>query len=167
MGDGDYELKCDCITAKQQIRQRELHEHYIFSLTALDVYDLFSRGLMKIDVWNVDKSMKDRPKERGGYQRAANLRRIQSFSNYISGEWPNEEIDGFGLSPTAVVLFLRDKKNVGVSDKKNKLVIKLNKDNPIYIPDGQHRLGGMSWAIKREFGLKYEDPMKVFDPKSE
>ncbi|MCW6167455.1 MAG: DGQHR domain-containing protein [Thermoplasmatales archaeon] len=110
---------------------------YVTSLSAEKVHDLFSRGLLKVDEWSSTNQ--------DGYQRSPVQSRYRRFSRFVR--------DPEGWSPASVLLFLRwpDRLETESSDGGVLTVrLRLDKDHPLYIPDGQHRLLGLDFAYNAD-----------------
>jgi DGQHR domain-containing protein len=113
---------------------------YLASLSAEKAHDLWSRGLLKVDVWSSTNQ--------DGYQRSPVPSRYKRFSKYVRG--PD------GWSPNSVLLFLRwpERMEIVNTDGGGMAVrLRLDLDHPLYIPDGQHRLLGLEDAYNADSTL--------------
>lgn len=99
---------------------------------------IFFVGKMKIsdllDRVQVDKFINGHP---DGYQRNLSDARARAFGRFI---------DGGGISPSSILLNVRDVDNITEADG----YIDLPDDVTIWVVDGQHRIGGMIFAVERE-----------------
>lgn len=98
------------------------------------VHDLWTNGLLKPDIW----SHVGNP---DGYQRAPVESRAKRFSRYIARD--------DGNSPVSVLLYFRSPGRVQVTghDPHMTVTLDIDQDNPIYVPDGQHRLLGLTYGV--------------------
>ena len=115
----------------------------------IKVKDLINETQFKIDYWDPKK----KTTLAQGYQREPSKIRYIKIAKYI--ENTNEPI-----FPTTILINSRDSLKFESDDKKNgwgKLII--NK-YPLWIVDGQHRIGGLKYAIT-ELGLKNWEEMEL------
>lgn len=110
---------------------------YVASLSAEKAHDLFSRGLLKIDIWSSTNQ--------DGYQRSPVQSRYRRFSRFVR--------DPEGWSPNSVLLFLRWPDRIETISADGGVLtvrIRLDQEHPLYIPDGQHRLLGLDDAYNSD-----------------
>lgn len=98
-----------------------------FFIGTMKVCDLIERA-------QVDKFIGGHP---DGYQRNLSDARAKSFGRFI---------DGGGISPSSILLNIRDTNTVKEVDG----YVELPDDVSIWIVDGQHRIGGMEFAVSRD-----------------
>ena len=131
------------------IRQQAGRTHYTFALSGAEAHDLISHELLKVDKWS--SSNED------GYQREPIPSRVTKFAKYIQSSE--------GSSPTSVLLFSRYPERIKSSSRADgtvELRIDLDREHPLYIPDGQHRLFGIKDAVAADpqgSVAKYELPV--------
>jgi len=98
----------------------------------------FFIGIMKVgdllDRVQVDKFISGHP---DGYQRNLSDTRARAFGRFI---------DGGGISPASILLNVRDANNIEEIDG----YINMPDNVPIWVVDGQHRIGGMKFAVERD-----------------
>jgi len=98
----------------------------------------FFVGVMKvgdlIERAQVDKFISGHP---DGYQRNLSDARARSFGRFM---------DGGGISPASILLNIRDADTIKETDG----YIEWPDDMPIWVVDGQHRIGGMEFAVSRD-----------------
>jgi DGQHR domain-containing protein len=136
-------------------------ELYQFSLSAGRIHDLIASGEMDIDRWS--------PEKVDGYQRTPTESRFKKYGKYVAV--------AKGVSPTSLLLSLRDKEKLDVEDTNEGNAVRLQVDlrgSKLYVPDGQHRAFGLKWAVDEYAGEveDYEVPVVLFiadgpDPKYE
>ena len=108
----------------------------------------FFIGTMKvgelIEKGEVDKYIEGHP---DGYQRNLSDARARAFGRYI---------DGGNISPTSILLNIRDAIDIEEIDG----YINIPDNATIWIVDGQHRIGGMKFAVERDPANKDLQTMK-------
>lgn len=131
-------LKTNDVNARVlQVNGVPIHQngriHYLISLTAETVHDLMVNGLLKVDEWSMTNQ--------DGYQRAPTQSRVKKFARHIRTSQ--------GFSPVTALLYCRNQNNIEthVKDGVCELTITVDPENPLYIPDGQHRLYGLKMAV--------------------
>ena len=125
-----------------------------FSLPAGTVRDLIASKKMDIDRYH--------PKDNTeGYQRIPTETRYKKYGKFVA------KIKG--ISPTSILVSLRDKGRLKVEDIGDGPAVQLSIDlrgpkEVLYIPDGQHRAYGLRWAVEHFPGVAddYEIPLVLF-----
>ena len=106
-------MKLNCLEFEQN--QQKL---YVGTIKA---GDLIARS--RVDAWK-----KENP---NGYQREVTISRARAFGRYL--------VKTNGLSPNAILLNVRDTKDVRYKDG----ILQIPDDAPFWIVDGQHRIKGI------------------------
>ena len=137
------EMQFPCIKSGQHGRT-----FYSCVIPADKLSELYSMGIIGVDVW--------KPDHREGYQREPVITRARKFGSYVATG---------GISPTSVLMYLRDLEN-GVTFKDGNLIIPTEKsDEPLlYIVDGQHRALGLKDGFTRDVlneTLKFDVPVVI------
>jgi DGQHR domain-containing protein len=124
---------------------------YQFFISARTIRDLIESEFMDVDRWAPDNP--------DGYQRIPTESRYRKFGKYV--------VEKKGISPTSVLLSLRDENQLNIEHTDIPGVVKITidlSDNKIYIPDGQHRSYGLKWAVDEYPGEcdDYKLPVVLF-----
>lgn len=128
-------------------------ELYQFSLPAGTVRELIASEKMDIDRYHPEKHPE-------GYQRNPTETRYKKYGKYVAKTK--------GISPTSILLSLRDKTKMKVEEAGDGRTVRLRIDlrgsKVMYIPDGQHRAYGLRWAVEHFPGVAddYEVPVVLF-----
>jgi len=137
------DLKLKAFLIKQSGRQ--------FYLTSLKCEDLLDENRIRVDEWKED--LKNTPQQ--GYQRSPSKDHINKVSKYIAG-------NDISVFPTSILL--NSRKKIQAASKEGCFILTINR--PLWVVDGQHRIGGIKKAInelKMDEWKKIEIPAVILD----
>jgi len=134
----------------------EAHQHgrklLVGKISARDLARLYEKRILSVDVFSSSNP--------DGYQRTLQKTRSRKFGRFVSDR-------NKGISPTAILLYVRDPDRFPNSTKSGiyELPSEVDDHGPLlWLADGQHRTDGLSEALKEGWlppDAEYEIPVSI------
>jgi len=146
------------------------NKHHMYLATP-PMEDLINR--CKIDEWNPLLKEERYPDvkdwlEKQGYQRKPSVTRLKKIAKYLHKADRRDAI--FSVFPSTIILSYRGKISfTPISEDENLGTLEIPSDETFFIIDGQHRFGGLKYAIVEDEVqelLSFQVPVTIIECKS-